>query len=38
MKMETSVVSRISGTVDQVLASAGASVKSGELLLTILPN
>ena len=38
MKMETSVVSRISGTVDQLLASAGASVKSGELLLTILPN
>ena len=38
MKMETSVVSRISGTVDQVLTAAGASVKSGELLLTILPN
>ena len=38
MKMETSVVSRIAGTVDQVLAAAGASVKSGELLLTILPN
>ena len=38
MKMETSVVSRIAGTVDQVLTAAGASVKSGELLLTILPN
>ena len=38
MKMETSVVSRISGTVEEVLTAAGASVKSGELLLTILPN
>ena len=38
MKMETSVVSRIAGTVDQVLTAAGASVKAGELLLTILPN
>ena len=38
MKMETSVVSRISGTVDQVLTAAGASVKAGELLLTILPG
>ena len=38
MKMETSVVSRISGTVEQVHTAAGASVKSGELLLTILPN
>ncbi|MBM6976725.1 pyruvate carboxylase [Intestinimonas butyriciproducens] len=38
MKMETSVVSRIAGTVDQVLTAAGASVKAGELLLTILPG
>ena len=38
MKMETSVVSRIAGTVEQVHTAAGASVKSGELLLTILPN
>ena len=38
MKMETSVVSRIAGTVEEVLTAAGASVKSGELLLTILPN
>ncbi|HIY17768.1 MAG TPA: pyruvate carboxylase [Candidatus Intestinimonas stercorigallinarum] len=38
MKMETSVVARISGTVDQIHAATGASVKSGELLMTILPG
>ncbi len=35
MKMETSVVSRMSGTVDQVLVKEGAKVKAGELLITI---
>lgn len=35
MKMETSVVARINGVVDQVLVSEGTSVKAGELLLTL---
>ena len=35
MKMETSVVARMAGTVDQVLVQEGASVKAGELLMTI---
>ena len=35
MKMETSVVARMSGTVDQVLIKEGGSVKAGELLITI---
>ena len=35
MKMETSVVARMAGVVDQVLVSDGTSVKAGELLLTI---
>ncbi len=35
MKMETSVVARMSGTIDQVLIEDGQSVAAGELLLTI---
>jgi pyruvate carboxylase len=35
MKMETSVVARMAGVVDQVFISDGASVKAGELLMTI---
>ena len=35
MKMETSVVARMSGTVDQVLVAPGQTVKAGELLITI---
>jgi len=35
MKMETSVVARMSGVVDQVFISDGTSVKAGELLMTI---
>ncbi len=35
MKMETSVVARMSGVVDEVLVSDGTSVKAGELLMTI---
>ena len=38
MKMETSVVARISGTIDQVFIKEGSAVKSGELLLTIKPD
>ena len=34
MKMETSVVARMDGTVDRVLISEGAAVKAGELLMT----
>ena len=35
MKMETSVVARMAGTVDQVLVKEGGNVKAGELLITI---
>ena len=35
MKMETSVVARMAGVVDQVLVTDGTSVKAGELLMTI---
>ncbi len=35
MKMETSVVARMAGVVDQVFISDGSSVKAGELLMTI---
>ena len=35
MKMETSVVARMAGTVDQVFISDGSNVKAGELLITI---
>ena len=35
MKMETSVVARMAGTVDQVFITDGSSVKAGELLMTI---
>ena len=35
MKMETSVVARMSGVMDQVFITDGASVKAGELLMTI---
>ncbi len=35
MKMETSVVARMAGIVDQVFISDGTSVKAGELLMTI---
>ena len=35
MKMETSVVARMDGTVDEVLVQAGHTVAAGELLATI---
>ena len=35
MKMETSVVARMAGVVDQVFITDGTSVKAGELLMTI---
>ena len=35
MMMETSVVARMAGTVDQVFIKEGGSVKAGELLITI---
>ena len=35
MKMETSVVARMSGVVDQVYIKEGSNVKAGELLITI---
>ena len=35
MKMETSVVARMAGTVDEVLVKEGGNVKAGELLITI---
>ena len=35
MKMETNVVARMAGTVEQVLIKEGGSVKAGELLITI---
>ena len=35
MKMETSVVARMAGVVDQIFISDGSSVKAGELLMTI---
>lgn len=35
MKMETSVVARMAGTVEQVLIQEGSNVKAGELLITI---
>lgn len=35
MKMETSVVARMAGIVDQVLIKEGSSVKAGELLITL---
>ena len=35
MKMETSVVARMAGTIDQVLVKEGGNVKAGELLITI---
>ncbi len=35
MKMETSVVARMSGVVDQVYVKEGSNVKAGELLITI---
>ncbi len=38
MKMETSVVARMAGIVDEVLIKDGSSVKAGELLLTVKLN
>jgi len=38
MKMETSVVARMAGVVDEVLIKDGSSVKAGELLLTVKLN
>ena len=38
MKMETSVVARMSGVVDSVFIQDGANVKAGELLMTIKVN
>jgi len=35
MKMETSVVARMAGTVDSILIQEGTAVKAGELLMTI---
>ncbi|MDD6023049.1 MAG: pyruvate carboxylase [Oscillospiraceae bacterium] len=35
MKMETSVVARMAGVVDEVYVTEGSNVKAGELLLTI---
>ena len=35
MKMETSVVARMSGVVDEVFIQEGSNVKAGELLITI---
>ena len=35
MKMETSVVARMAGIVDEVFIKEGTSVKAGELLMTI---
>ncbi len=35
MKMETSVVARMAGVVDQVFAAANTQVKAGELLMTL---
>ncbi|MCD7948187.1 MAG: pyruvate carboxylase [Oscillospiraceae bacterium] len=35
MKMETSVVARMAGTVDEVFIKEGGSVKAGELLITM---
>ena len=35
MKMETNIVSRMAGTVKRILVSEGATVKAGELLITI---
>jgi pyruvate carboxylase len=35
MKMETSVVAMIAGTVDEVLVKEGQIVKAGELLATL---
>ena len=35
MKMETSVVARMDGTIYEVFVKGGQSVKAGELLLTI---
>ena len=35
MKMETSVVARRSGIVERVLATAGQTVKAGELIAVI---
>ena len=37
MKMETSVVARMAGTVEEILIREGGSVKAGELLITIKP-
>ncbi len=38
MKMETSVVARMAGVIDQVLVQESSSVKAGELLITIRPK
>lgn len=35
MKMETSVVARCNGLIDQVMVAAGQTVKAGELLMTL---
>ena len=35
MKMETSVVARMAGTVDQVTVHQGQTVQAGELIVTI---
>ncbi len=35
MKMETSVVARMAGTIDQILVTEGSTAKAGELLITV---
>jgi pyruvate carboxylase len=35
MKMETSVVARMDGVIDQVLVEEGSPVKAGQLLITM---
>ena len=35
MKMETSVVARMDGVVEEILVKEGSTVKAGELLITI---
>ena len=35
MKMETSIVAKCAGVVDQILIKKGDNVKAGELLITL---
>ena len=38
MKMETSVVARLAGTVEAVHVQEGDNVKAGQLLFTVKPD